>query len=804
MSVVPVLNLRFTPMQLSTTRQIFNKSGLAYKLSVYILTSTIVILLLILSYNYIISRKLLLDEVKENVKYLTQSTVNKIMGIALLAQNVPENLSGILENSTFSEEELNDFLHMIVKNNNEVFGSCIAFEPYAFFRDSMYYAPYYFRSGDSIKYKNLADKDYNYYNKHWYQLPKSLNSPVWTEPYFDEGGGDFIMTTYSVPFYRPEGKSRILRGIVTADVSLEWLKNLMSSLKIYQSGYAFLISGEGTFITHPVDSLILKETIFSIAKKYNNPDLFKIGEEMIGGKSNFVPYKSLVLQRKCWLYYAPLSNGKWSMGVIIPENELFADMYKLFRRLLFMGFAGMFVLLVVILIISAKITIPLRKLTAITSEIGAGNLNARIPDLKQKDEIGLLSSSFKLMQNRLKDYIQNLQETTAAKEKIESELKIAHDIQQGIIPKIFPAFPERSDVDIYAILEPAKQVGGDLYDFFFIEDNVFCFGLGDVSGKGVPASLLMAITTTLLRAKATAGLKVNEIVKKINEELSSGNENMMFVTMFLGIIDLDTGILEYCNAGHNYPYVLRSNDETEQLAQTHGIPLGIDVNAKYETGKTMLHKNESIVLYTDGVTEAIDKDGNFFEEEKLDELIKTQCLNKGAREVTTIILQSALNFSKDVEQADDITILVLKVKGNNVRTDYKGISISNDIADLKKIHSFIANLDKEWDLGKELTFDINLVIEEVIANLIHHGYDDNEVHEIKLELYLKEEGIKIQIIDDAREFNLLETPEPSHLSHDAEERAIGGLGIHFIKSLTDHIEYVSDNELNKLILFIKR
>lgn len=630
--------------------------GITFKYSVSILSVTILIFCVFLVYNYYVSKNLLIKNVEENAKNLTISKVNEMESFFKAVEKIPESQKCIIENFNLKAPELLKYIKTTIQNNSEVYGSCVAYEPYSFYKDSLYFAPYFYKSANSIKYENLGNENYHYFCWDWYQIPKELNKPFWSEPYYDEGGGKTIMSTYSVPFYSDNKK---FKGIATVDVSLDWLENLVSKIKIYNTGYAILISGNGTIITHSKTEFILNESIFSIAEKFNTPKLREIGRDMTKGNSNFVEYTSVVNNKKGWIFYSPIKSTGWSMAVFIPSDELLADLYNLNTKLLIVGIAGLFLLLVLIVFVSQRLTVPLKKLAKITQTIGVGNFNVEIPvSTKTSKEIAQLSQSITDMQEELRNYIKNLQEATSAKEKIESELKIAHDIQQGIIPKIFPPFPEREDLDLYAILNPARDVGGDLYDFFFIDENKICFTIGDVSGKGVPASLFMAITRTLLRAKTIKNTKVNKIVEQINNELCQGNENSMFVTFFLGVLDTETGIVEYCNAGHNHPYIIRKNNKLETINVTHGTPIGIFEDTEYSFDTFKLEKNESIVLFTDGVTEAMNINNKLYSEERLEKLLNNN-LDHNPLTIIKNIVKDVDGFVGKAEQSDDITMLSL-------------------------------------------------------------------------------------------------------------------------------------------------
>jgi len=636
------------------------RKKLAVKMSLYILAGVFSVFIFIIIYNYQVSRKLILKETESNALNLSQSILHQVENMLLPAQKIPENLAHILENIPFTRPELENFLRIIVLNNEDIFGSCIAYESFAFDPEMENYAPYGYFSGDSVIMTNLATAAYNYRNWPWYLNPQK-EGPGWGEPYFDEGGGNIIMATYSVPFFGPT-QEKTFKGVVTVDISLEKLRKMIGSIKIYNTGYSFLLSKEGVFMSHPDSLVVVKESVFTFSKKHNLKDFEKIGRDMVDGKTGFMQYYSLLLKEDCYLFHTSLNSNGWSLAMVIPEREILADLYSLNRKILIIGILGFIAIFIIIILISGSITRPLEKLAWAAHHIGDGNFDIQMPEINSKDEIGELAGSFSHMQTQLRQYIRNLKDETSARQKIESELKIAHDIQQGIIPKIFPPFPHRNDIDIHAALIPAREVGGDLYDYFLIEEDLLAFVIGDVSGKGVPASLLMAITRTLFRSRTQKGMKVNEIIEAINADLCIENENSMFVTLFLGVLNLKTGLLEYCNAGHNYPFIIHKNGNTVCLEQTHGTPAGLFENLKYGSDSVIVNKNDCIVLYTDGVTEAMDKANNLFGEERLNELFETKDHNYEVSKITNAILDEVAKFTNGAEQSDDITILVMSYK----------------------------------------------------------------------------------------------------------------------------------------------
>jgi sigma-B regulation protein RsbU (phosphoserine phosphatase) len=549
-------------------------------------------------------------------------------------------------------------LGFVLTNKPEIFGSAIAFAPYAFQEDLKGFAPYCYRTVEGFDYKDLNDDTYSYFDWDWYILARDSKRPVWTEPYFDLGGGNVLMATYAIPLYDSDSTGGAFRGVATADISLSWLEDLMNSIQVYETGYVILISQKGTIITHPARQFQMRN-LNELSREAQNMSMAEIADQMMQTNEGFFPFISLIDQRPSWMYYSTLPQTNWHMAVVFPEKELFAGLHKLFFYSIFMGILGIILLSVMVILFSSTITKPLRKLTVTANQIGEGNFNVDIREDRSTKEIFLLGNALSLMQTELKDYIRNLETTTAAKERFESELNIAHEIQQGMIPKVFPPFPERNDVDIYAVLEPARQVGGDFYDFFFLDDDNLCIAIGDVSDKGVPAALMMAMTITLFRAKSDLQHEIHELVNSINHDISKENVNLMFITFFIGILNLRTGKMTFCNAGHNYPMLIKHNRTAQFISETHGIPLGISEHFEYHSGEMIMERGDTLVLYTDGITEALSITGDFYGDDRFADCIRNKCTGLNPGLVCSTIMEDVASFTRNPERSDDITLLVL-------------------------------------------------------------------------------------------------------------------------------------------------
>ena len=644
--------------------QNLKRRGLAVKLSFSILIGTTLIAAVSFAYEYWYSSRLVLQNVEADAGNLAQATVNEVESVLVGITKVIMFTTSYLEHHEYTEEDMLGILEHIVSSNDEVYGSTIAYEPYAHDPDKHYFAPYYYKKNGRLTLTDLSTENYRYHEKDWYTVPKATNRPAWSEPYYDEGGGNIFMATYSLPFYKTVDGNRTLQGIVTADISLDWLVRIISSATTYKSGYSFMISKNGSFVSHPDESLIKVENIFTIADALDEPRLREIGENMIRGETGFVPHVSFHLNRPSWLYYAPLPTTGWSMGTVVLEDELFAGLHELNRQVILIAVGGFAILLVVIFAIASRMIRPLETLASTTTEIARGNLDIELPQVSSHDEVGDLSRAFEEMRVSLKEYISNLAETIKAKERLDSELKIAHNIQMNFLPKRFPPFPDKSEFQIYARLEPAKYVGGDLFDFFLLDDNKLFISIGDVADKGVPAALFMAMTKTLMKGVAEQEPGPAELLMRVNNEIARDNDTSMFVTLICGILNLDTGELIYSNAGHNPPVLIRNNQAPEWLDIPEGFILGPIMDTVYKNDRITLNPGDLLLLYTDGVNEAMNEKRVLYSDERLIDTV-TGRKSDATEDLVHLVMESVENHSGAQEQSDDITILALRYDGRD-------------------------------------------------------------------------------------------------------------------------------------------
>ena len=631
------------------------RSSFSLRMTAYIMLVAATVFLLSFMAIFQSARKFVRTEAIERAQVVLDNTVLQIDYVLNTVETAVHNMAWLVEGKLDNPDYMYEITRQMLRSNPHVVGCAIAFEPSFFPEKGVRFSPYAYRSEKGIENKQLGTEDYEYHYMDWYLVPKLLNKPYWSEPYYDEGGANLVMTTYSYPMYDKDGK---LYAIFTADISLEWFAEKVNEVKPYPNSFNMMIGRGGTYLVHQQKEVILNETFFAKALLEGDAKTVEVGHKMVNGESGIASFEGDA--EEYYLFYTPVKTTGWSVAVACLYSDVFASVDEM--KLIVFGFSliGLLLLAGVCYLTIRRLTAPLTRFAYSATEIAKGNFMATLPEIKSKDEMKTLHESFGYMQKSLVDYIDELKRTTASKERIESELRIARDIQMGMVPKIFPPFPERDDVDLYAKLIPAKEVGGDLYDFF-IEGSKFYFIVGDVSGKGVPASLVMAVTCRLFRTVAAHFQTPAEIVTALNDALAESNESNMFCTFFIGILDLGSGHLLYCNAGHNAPVIVPPSGEVKFMEVEANLPLGLFGGFPYLGQECTIVRGTSIFLYTDGVTEAENAEKALYSDERL--LQQLDALRKESpRPMLDGILGDIERHVAGAEQSDDITIMCLHYK----------------------------------------------------------------------------------------------------------------------------------------------
>ena len=620
------------------------------RLSLNILLITSVLFVTAIAVAAISSHKLIADEATRSAQHLLNSTIGDIEKTLQGVETSIESSAWLVEEHKDDVDYLYHITTKTVEENPDIIGCAIAFQEY-YLPGEYYFSPYsYVGPTGKIEQMQLGSPQNNYFFADWYQIPSLMGEPSWSEPYFDEGGAKVLMSTYSYPLKDESGK---VYAVLTADIALYWMSDLLAEVRPYPSSTVSLVSRSGSFVTIGSFEELAGETLFSMVDRSPDKDkgLKDAAMKIISGESGVCRFGRGT--KVSFVVYGPLQNG-WHAYMVCDYKEVLARTSEMHMILILIGLLGLLILFILSYLTIRRLTKPLTEFSASALSIAEGNFNTSLPEIKHDDEIKQLRNSFEFMQTSLTEYIRDLKETTAANERFESELNIANNIQMSMLPK---NFPHNDKIGMHAMLKPAREVGGDLYDFI-IKDNMAYFTVGDVSGKGVPASMFMAITRSMIRFTLGMGLPLNEVINRVNNSVCDGNDTGMFVTLFIGSVNLDTGEFHYCNAGHN-PVVVNG----EFLPAVPNLAIGVWPDFQYQEQVIKLEKGTRIIIYTDGVTEAEREDKAQYGEERLLKWAKASIDTcRSAEEACQSLMDSVHEFTAGNAQNDDITIMTIKIK----------------------------------------------------------------------------------------------------------------------------------------------
>ena len=585
-------------------------------------------------------------------QYVVDGIEGKIESMLRAVQIAAANNRDEIERNLGSPEQVFDALEREINVNNRFIGCFAAFEP-DYFKDQGRWFEAYLYHADSTRFERqqIGSPSHDYFNGVWYKKGISMDRQdegYLTAPYFDDSVDSTMYCSYVLPIVDRQGRKV---GVYGVDLKYLWINSVMAEVEgivkreFFDSDESIHDRyGNAMFsiqiIDNKGDRILGSDSLDINILKAEQEDVFsELGMKDLKGTPYYASFK-------------PIPCTDWKVAVIQHRDIVF--MWGVILAL-FIVFSMLIGCLVIFFFTSRSIrhvTKPLGFLSESAQEVAKGNFDAPLPTFKHNDEVAQLRDSFGTMQQSLKQYVEELKSSTAAKASMESELNIAHGIQMSMIPKTFPAFPNRKDIELYASLTPAKAVGGDLYDFFIRDEKLF-FCIGDVSGKGVPASLVMAVSRTLFRNISAHTDKPSHIVETMNVNVCEGNENCMFVTLFVGVLDLKTGHLRYSNAGHEAPYI-----QATQIPCDPNLPIGLMPDQEYTEQETMIAPGLTIFLYTDGLTEAENANQELFGRKRVDDVITT--FSGSPQQLIETMTDAVHRYVGDTEQSDDLTMLAFK------------------------------------------------------------------------------------------------------------------------------------------------
>ena len=538
---------------------------------------------------------------------------------------------------------------------------------------------------------------------------------------------------------------------------------------IGQKGFVVICNPEGT---------VISDTIGNTGKNIS----------ILGQNQNIKATQKEVFlvtigNKPCYCMYSKVNN--FVVLVAMTEEEVFftkkASVYMLafMETIVFAIFFATIFVLVKVLVVK-----NIRKINTSLSQITDGDLNVTI-DVRDNEEFASLSDDINSTVTTLKHYIDE------AAARFDKDLEIAKQIQQSALPSVFPPYPNRKDFSIYASMNAAKEVGGDFYDFYLVDENHLAFVIADVSGKGIPGAMFMMTSKTLIKSFAESGLPVHEVLTNVNTQLCQNNEAGMFVTAWMGILDLQTGLIKFANAGHNPPLVKHKDGSYEFLkGKVNFVLAGMDM-VKYKEQELQLQPGDEIYLYTDGVTEAHNSKNELFGEERLLESLNS---TKGmtVESICKKVKDDVESFVCEAEQFDDITMLCVRL--NEIESDIS-ITVVPSMETVSQVAEFMETEMEKFEVSPKISMKLLIAIDEIYSNIVRYsGATQATVSINKIE-----NTLKLQFKDNGIPYNPLDAKEPD-ITASAEDRSIGGLGIFMVKKMLDNVEYKNIDSCNVLTL----
>lgn len=810
-----------------------NFRGLAFKQSVWILIGVTVVFFTIFYVAGIQLHGGLSKLVIQKGEEISQANVTYIDKLFNTGRKIGDDIGANLSSHEMTKAEMDEFLLQSLGNARnivpQIIAVVVAYEPGMgpetksgeFMRLARYV-------NDSTVLITGAD----YEKEEWYKSTRNAKTSRWQEPFI----GVFVhepIAVYTVPIMRKnEQGEEMLVGVLAVDMSIDFLKNTVDSIPVSDSGYSMILSAKNAIVAHPksIDLGANDTLVVQKVKTENGEDFDRVSQKSEHGLfRGFVGSGELSA-----IYYTTIKSNNWTFLVVWPMQKFLEDQSALLRLIAIMIVCGYVLILVFVLVISFRVSRPLRELAQSVDKFGDGNYDAELPNVKGHDEIALLTEAFSRMQASIKENI-NAQKNLG---RIERELDFARNIQLAMLPE-----SEKDEIcdddrhELAPFILPAKEVGGDFYDFFKIDNDHLCVVVGDVSGKGVPAALFMMVSRIILRTMMKNLKSVVKTFNSTNYALAKRNKQNMFVTVWMGIIDLRSGHVEFASAGHNPPAVRHEDGSVEFIPSRSGLVIAAMENVQYRQQVYDLKPGDTLFLYTDGVTEATNSKNELFGDARLLEtLAKSKDLETA--DVCKFVKKEIDSFVQDVPQFDDITMLCVKYIGNGepVWERYeKTIDVVNggkhelknfvdkifspmDVSAKEQMQNAWERYEKMVDVIPENQVVLTAFVEGILAHMERSAKSQMQINIAIDEIYsniVKFSGAtkvtlivevrkatltaKLTFIDDGMPYDPLKNKDPD-ITLSAEEREVGGLGIFIVKKTMDSVCYRRNGDNNELAI----
>ncbi len=773
------------------------KRSLTTKLAVSILGSVFCGVAALLFFFEDYTTPILESHISEIAEKSLQRSADQVMETAIEVEQAAETLKNSLSKFSNKDEKIFEDLMRSTVQTMDYYGSdfgnvwIYVFEPETYKQGTLYTAE---SQNNEIQLNKIKIDDL-YESYPWFKEVPKEEKIFWTEPYMDvENENKPMVTTCIIPF-KFKGADDF-NGLVSVSVHLDKIQQGISQIQFHERGKFVLFSQKGLYVVHPYSNVNLTKTIYDMAEEYGVPELAEVGKNMLElEKSGQMELPEIVkdveVHEPVVFFYTHIPYINWGMGLFFPKEQFFEPIKAFQLRALIAMLFILVILFILISFICHYSTKPLLNLSKIAEQYGKGNFSEELSEVSSSDEIGTVTKAFRNMRVNLLNLIADEKKAVAEQQKAASELEIAQKIQKSALPTDFPVNP---NFELYAVMEAAQKVGGDFYDFFYTDKDHLVIVIADVAGKGIPASLYMMTSKSLIKIIAQTNCQTSEIFTQVNKELCDGyKSDSMFLTAFVAKINLTNGYTEYVCAGHNPPFIYQDG-EYKELPVMRNLVLGIMPDIKYTSQSITLKQGDRLFLYTDGVTEAQNLKGKFFGEDRLSAVLNKV---KGSAEKTLQLVGREMNkFTKGALQSDDITMLelIFNAKGKDT------FVVKADNAEMDNVLEYVQTDMEKHQLSQTARSNMLIAVGEAFSNIASYAYEKGGMATI--ESVTDDKYYKLIFKDRGKKFNPLTYMDPD-LTQSAEERNVGGLGIFMVKQMTDICEYEYTDGCNILTLGIK-
>ncbi|GGA52025.1 SpoIIE family protein phosphatase [Dyella nitratireducens] len=681
-------------------------------------------------------------------------------------------------------------IHDALADNADLAGLAAAFVPGSTAAQEAGQSPFVDRQSDgTLAHRDLFKDPQPYWNATWFQQGLVCNQGCW-HPVFWSQSRHRLLVSYSAPMQADDNTI----GVVNADVTLDWLQGVLLSMHLPAGTHAFVMDQQGRYLANDAVEQVGKEAQTTLLSQLSAPSL-----------PEYANAHRLNLQgERAWMYDQPIAGTQWKFAVVVPEELIYAQVRHAFMSVLVLGALTILLLGLIVMITIRRTLAPLGVLAERAELVARGALDFALPRVRRHDEVGRLTHAFDRMRLELAAHLEELTRVAQEQARLASELDIAQQIQTALLPGPHYLDARCQNFELFAVLKPARSVGGDLYSYFMLPNQRFCFMVGDVADKGIPAALFMARTITLAKAMASRAQSPQHLLQLINDELCRNNDSCMFVTLLCGFLDVATGYMTLASAGHDPP-VLWGNQAPRWLPVTSGSALGLDEAASFPAIRVRLKPGDTLLMYTDGVTEAASKTLEQYGGERL--LARLGQFHDatdgtGPRDPTKFLVEDIEAFSAGHGQSDDIALLAL-------RWNHAGLDKGTLMLDLV----FPATLEKVFDtlnlcaetlheagIRTDVRADVRLVLEELMVNMVHHGNLHGSERTIGLRMMIIDEAVLVELNHDGAPFDPLQFGSPTLTGDLADREDDGGLGIHLVRAMSSELNYTHDEDGNHLQL----